>query len=1468
MPTIKHPQPRFAGYRLADGKAELFLPGHSNLKPDQLKAEVLLPGSKQVTTIPMTQQENGDYWISTQKVPLGTDYRFRTFQKPEFNVNVAIKGQSQFKPQTVKQQQGEQGVWEFTAPFEIGSQMAFQIPVQEDMPRVRAEKIEAGQDPQVLPVRREGQNWVFEDLEAKAGTKYRLSPALDALEVVSHNPFGSFNRVSPHELNTPRKSTVMADVFLDSLVSTKRLKQLEQTERAKKGLTPLSEAEAAQPHQPILPVRNHFNQLGVDNTDPAALPEAGLNELLPRLQQAGFSSVLLKPFIGGDNLTSHRYWTVDPFVLNNSFRDKDSFRDSLRQMLNHNLKLYADGAFVNQGLDGVQVTSNLVHGLSSPYWRWLKAGDENAPGALATYPNLAHKKYTFGVLPTRLNETTKLPELANGHYAVRILNNPTSQTIEYDKKQPTYIELYDPRLEKPDGQPVIYERPEERPMIKTSTDSVQKYRFPVDAQEVLDKAKKNELKGHGLLEWKRFRLATPGSDDSGVKWDGQVNTAMLNTQNPEVVEYLKGAVGYWSRMVMNTHVGNVTEALLKAKAQHRDATPEQLLAAITQPPPPNTPEEAARLLPPAVSEHDNLPAKDLQKVFDAVAPDHALNASGKAFAQRMLEEVPLNVLPLPTLFKANLCYPGLTEALNPVKRGGFSNFMNHVVLGTMSRIPLLGHLFRAIRNFIFPKPFQVKLGEKMSHIFEQLSPAAQAKLRHDQIQSLLADRVSETLYLSLLTDLPPDEVRKIQADKAHPERLEAAFYKGMPLDLLQADPVVAAELLPRLLNQRLDKLASRQIGNMMESELNNLDPQLAGVAQAVLQHREMGLNWRIDAARDVGDMARVFETPAHRRTEVFQKEMGFVQQFWDKLTQAMRGPSNKTSIIAELTDFELLSNNNQPVARKALKQFFDTNTFTGTPNMSYLYSPISQLIHYAQRPDEFGGSQMGPGQFIDQMQRSSEAVSFPALRDAQNLTSSHDYPTSSHVMMINPDLFTMDLVKWWGLKDDLTVSVNELKDKACFAQTRTTLKDKLGLDQTALNGVLFNLTKVLEDPKTADLLKDPDLKDFYSKDTKAKNPATNQGTPQELKGKFITELFGTPEQPGVLKPADLKLETSAQMTALREALTARITEPSEVKAMRGVIVNGVLENNLTETQVNALWAGLDAAAQKWGRSLGYQPLDIVLNHVFEGIPEQYKSSFTNPDATKLALYTSVNKPVMDKMKRLFAVQAALPGNPSVYLQDLMADGGSEWTKNVQLQNRNLLRVDKFQTSGATVDVRHPYSDFNHYFAEVGQIFGARTSPALRQQFPQLEALNDGVLLPVTPNEESGILSIVRDNGKHQVITLVNVGKPKKKLDDVNKAGVADDAKGGRYSTPDRDYKALENYQPDFSELGMKDGTTYEDIYTREKFVLQEGRLQVVRNPAARVPVGDPHAGVKVDGWRMLVKTSPNKTESRVPAPDA
>ena len=132
----------------------------------------------------------------------------------------------------------------------------------------------------------------------------------------------------------------------------------------------------------------------------------------------------------------------------------------------------------------------------------------------------------------------------------------------------------------------------------------------------------------------------------------------------------------------------------------------------------------------------------------------------------------------------------------------------------------------------------------------------------------------------------------------------------------------------------------------------------SAVAVLVAERREFGLNWRIDAAKDVADMDFVREADPPDRAGRFVREMDFVKSFWADMTQAIRKESPKAVVIPEWTDFELLSDSKTAV--DVARSLYEDNTFSGTPNMQYLYSPAHQLFHYAGRPDEFGASQMPP----------------------------------------------------------------------------------------------------------------------------------------------------------------------------------------------------------------------------------------------------------------------------------------------------------------------------------------------------------------------------------------------------------------------------------------------------------------------------------------------------------------------------
>jgi glycosidase len=1327
---------------------------------------------------------------------------------------------------------------------------------------------------------------------------------LDYLETVTvHNSktkqADTFNRIALHDLQTPQKSSVIADIYADSILTQDQIKAVDAQQREQRGWDKNLPANRL----PVLPIRNHFNKFNkitlgqpnkqLDKTDqPAAEANAkvagqshedGLNELIPSLKEQGFSAILFKPFIGGDNLSSHRYWTTDPYILNDTFRNKETFRDSLDMMLKNGMKVIADGAFVNQGMNGVQILSNLRNRANSPYWgNWFHFG-ENETSDRTKLPSLAQEPYKFGILPTKT--IAGRSEVDFDAFAIRILNNPVKD--DYQAVKPTFIELYDPRLEDEQGHPKPVS-PALAVQLKSSKNSVQKYRFPVDPKEVRAKL---EASSQGLnpkakfLDWKNLILTTPENDHSSKKWDGQLDVALMNTQSPEVVNYLKGAVNYWSRMVMNHYTRQVAVNMAKAKqalkaaANGKEPTAAEILAQVTQK---DSKDQAAlAILPPVTHPVDQIDAERAEQ-FAQNAPSIEAERTGPTFAHNLLENVPLNTVPFPILFKANLNEDQFLKAL-PLRQGKLLNALEDRFL-TLIDIPYVGKPFEYLSKFVFSPKIEKALGRKMQQIFNELSttPKAGEKLRHENIQAIVADQLGEPLYISLITGKSLERSKELAQD---PEKLEEAFYESLPPSLIQASPKETARRLPALIRQRLRDLnypgpnngpsLQVQIREEVEKILEDLDPSLVNLASNVLKEREFGLNWRIDAAKDVADLDKVRQAPnTEKAREAFREQVKYLNEFWgQKLGDAMRGVFPKASVIAELTDFGALARDDEHSQEgQALKKsLFVNNTFTSAPNMEHAYSPLLQMVSYAQRPDEFGASQMTPNHFLkNHVEKMTQEVPLFTQRHFQNLTASHDYSTTSHALLINPELFNQDRSQKPGLLEFMDQGLHEVQYMPSFAHQRAELKQTLGLtDDKALDQWLTTFRKWLQPASNADIpgtlaKKDPAWPpEIYTADAKAAlwDEKTEHdkhylrgALPLDLRNQFPSQLrklietrldpkagLGSNdrsvlrqlmEQSPVLKGTDEKQQAQA-LNTLEKILQLRMAEPGEAKAMRGVINNAVATvlakepAALTPAQQEAIWKGVDEAIQKWGAHFGYMPLDAALNEVFHFAHQGLTESKLPPnkmEALKLKLYNTAMSPVLAKQERIFAIQNALPGNPSVYLPDLFAQGGSEFTKNIYSQNRGIIRADRLQ--------ENPKSEFGQYWQRVGQIFNSRN---------QLPVLTDGIVLPVETNDAHGILPIIRDNGKDQVIVLVDTGKPNAPngkaipaLDTNDKANLNRYSNvQGEWTKTNRKLSAPLLLKSDH----LKPGTTYTDFETKERFKLNaQGELvKLAANGRTEIP---------------------------------
>lgn len=1243
--------------------------------------------------------------------------------------------------------------------------------------------------------------------------QYNSNP-IDVLDLVQTRKIGdeTFNVISPYEASAPRKSVVMADIFLDSVVSKEKLLSfLHQYDQGDKFHT----------------VRNHFNQFGGD--------ELGLKEVLPILKSAGFTGLLLKPFIGGDNLSSHRYWTTDPYVLNNSFSSKGAFKGFLKDSLKNGMKLYSDGAFVNMGLNAPQFWSNLHDGFRSPYWDWFTYDQNPDPKAQTRYPREAFEKHSLGILPSKTDPKTGMLTSALEHVAVRFLNEPDK--AGYDERKPIFVEFYDPSLETADGKPLV---PDYK--IHRSEDSILKYRFPVSADEVREKRRQEKKlkdpmeKRQLYLEWDRFRLVPSSRDGLPVKWNGQIDVAKLNMKNPEVQEYLTGAVDYWTRFVQNSYIEEVGRQLTLARRKNPSGTPMDWLNSITLSEPEATvPDKlikpvsnqkggpvVEKVLPPVIQpDLDMLPTN---VCFEAIGATENMKSETpeKSQVELLRAQYYLSSLEMPAKFKATLCHPDLKRKLQQEEFPALVSFVGWVlspIIKPLKRFERLKVAFEQVEELFRPTPFDRILERKLREVVPLLSKENQERFKYTNLQSLATESLGEGLYLHLLTN----------QNGTTAEEIEHGFYQTVDQAIHGSDPETGKDLLVRFLKRRLKATEPKRLADILNHQLEGLDPQMASLAQAVLNRREIGLNWRIDAAKDVGDMDKVWEceTPS-KKTKRFSEEIEFVKQFWEQMAERVRGIFPKSTTIAELTDFEILSS--PDVAKKSFEKLFDANVFNGTPNMSYMFSTPTRLVHYAPKPHEFGDQQMKPSEFMNAVRTMSQAVPFPALRQYQNLTASHDYPNTCHSLLINPDIATMDLLKWWGLKDDLREIANELKSKPGFELERDRL-NLLGVNN--LDNVLERLIQRSVDPEMQKWLS-PAVWEYFSENQKKLSKDGGKtfewigATPIQIKRQFIKELFA------LVSPGEIGLPDKVTEDALQEILMERISEPSEARAMRAVITNnlqkldwgGVAErlgipvsstDLMRERLQLYIHQAIGQAIGTFGRQWGYQPLEIALDHVFERMPSNWTNKLPgseNPGLIQKAiseqLYQQAMTPVLDKLTRILALQVAVPGNPSVYLPDLLGQTGSELVKNMFVQNRNLIRHDWLDKKSKLDD--KPY--LREFYQEASQIL------KLRSRYP---VLNDGIVLEPQVNDEDGVVPIIRDNGKDQAILLVNTGKPSGLVWD-NKMG--DGALYKEINLAD-DRRQIYGYRLNMSPLRLQPYTTrYVDPENGEEFVLNEQSVLV------------------------------------------
>ncbi|MCA9798426.1 MAG: hypothetical protein KC474_02675 [Cyanobacteria bacterium HKST-UBA04] len=1173
--------------------------------------------------------------------------------------------------------------------------------------------------------------------------------------------------------------------------------------------------------------RNGFNSFGGDETG-----RPFINRIC---RQMGFVGVEDRPIIGGDRLSSHGYWTNNLFQLNPRISSPQAFEQVAMDMLENGGKWFFDGAFVNEGLNGIHYLSNLYWKESSPYLDWFDYGELN---------QFPHEPLKLGILPTKPDPQTGDDVIDDHAWDVRFVaphntNNPEA---------PHYVELYDPRIEDEQGRL----RPNPNLDFLTSyQSSVQHYRFPISASEHAEKTRKLEdarkienpvqrLRTEKRLkrEWHNFSFDISATDFAGRKWDGQRDVVRLNMKNKDVVNYLRSAMWYWGDKLMRLYTANIATALNQRPEMPKSleaalAHPEKVVAAVNAI---TKPELGAEGLLPALNrgEENPITAEKVTQVlqdYKTKMKDHTQNAAMRV-VDDMVEHFPLETLPAPPMLQTVLMNPALKKALNL----GPKSWWHDVLSWVTYPVALIAKAFNPkidTNSWFRHKSFSKHLEEKLRHDFMTgLSDEARRKLRDPEVEHLFFEQVGRSIMLSLLTGLPVKPGQDLDR-----QQFMAAYAKHLPGHITMSPPDLAASRLAAFLRDQLDLLNTKPLIEYLERELKPIQPEAAVVAKLICNERRFGTHLRVDAAKEIGDMDRVRNIPdihdpqrtnysSTNMTRVFREELANAESALSHIADGLRQAFQGAIIKPELTDFNQFispaSGNADDIAhREILPEFVKRSGFNGVPNMRWFFQSFMGL-HVASKPDEEFHAQLSPAQYL--AQRIKPFVTVMPMNNVlffQNMNSSHDYPTATFNLFQHNLLFRYDYMSFVKLvpeSDDLkaqprdfsTLTLRELQHKP---QVRFLLGD------SRIPDAAFD--------KLIQLLGTKAKKELFSREVKHHFlhnyvKVTASPFPVGIKAQYADEAAR------IITPEELGLSV-ADHAQLFKAFKILMTEPSEVKCQRGTLSNRVHElanaaegsavlNNLAQTmQLPAKQAqqvaqqvalvfdkgfwdfehlSLTPRQQRW---LGYQQVDYVIDWVVDRLDvPTLKNDVQLRRRYKQALFNHTIEPALKQFERLAALQVAIPGDPTIYLPDLLGQAGGEDIKNMYLGNRELIRHDWLKTNPLIA---------RHFQALSG---------ILRQRYENHVLNNGSFVLPVNPKEgddnsvpnqflnDTGVLPFIRDNGTDQVIALINTGKPENHWETFDRGVVSP-----TYAHLDIRQDVAKNYKLPLKRLSIKPGTVYQ-----------------------------------------------------------
>ena len=710
--------------------------------------------------------------------------------------------------------------------------------------------------------------------------------------------------------------------------------------------------------------RNHFNHLGGNlNT---------INDHIDLFKDFGIKRILSTPVFGQDTVSSHGYWTSNAYQITSTLGNIDDFKNLQVNLFKNGMGWVADGAFVNEGLHGVHIKDMMTWSTDSPFFDWFSTKNVKDYGLqfgiLSKQPDTrAHTHYRL------VNAKHKIvfEKTENGMVEKEVVTNKA-----YRSSKPTYVQVFDDRLAtlnqvNSDKVFDVYENKnaDDSFEINNYKDAVQPYAFRVssfDAEknylkyvEAKHADKKAEFKNY-LTVWTNFEFAASNKDGGVGTWVGNtdipkkrfmISEKSLDGLSPDRAEVLKAApwqvqddtiqIGkFWTAETARTlldytasQIYDEVEAVGDYKTAISNLIKENKL--------PKAAESAI------LGDDGNTPLDNILKLKSSGEREYSLKkVSIPDSITEGLMAFPMDAIEYSNDLTSVLAYPWLKNFAVDKDTVGMSRFELYQMGDDFySKMPAkYRELYKQTDKFIAED-----MTKKATEILKTAGERAgidlvdeHGNLTADGVEaySIVAPDIAKFLYVTALTPaiMPKYKDGRLTYDT---NELKSVYLETLNLQYAHSPEEAAKDVLHKLKRgvKKLDEYRQNDFVNFLASKLGKFDADTVNVARLVIEKAEAGLDWRIDAAKDVGDWDAVDARKLSERA-CYDK----TADFWKNFNTAVHKFNPNTYTIGELVlDME---HNNQDFGLKgAFQETFNSRTgFTTETDYNFLYSSPMALF--------------------------------------------------------------------------------------------------------------------------------------------------------------------------------------------------------------------------------------------------------------------------------------------------------------------------------------------------------------------------------------------------------------------------------------------------------------------------------------------------------------------------------------------